>query len=299
MLEDGNLLRSVASLGKSAVSLLKIIADVVGMRYEHKHIVKVAKAKQEAAITDAETKIYIEELMEERRRYNQNKRNIITKSLPQLDESAAPENMDIDWIVNFFDRCRLVSDDQMQTLWANILAREAMQPGSYSRRTVNLVASMDKHDADLFTALCGFCWGSDGMRAPAIHEFYHRVFANGGIDYMALRHLDDIGLINLRFGNQPFAEHKLPNSITLSYFDRKLALRHDQESIHGSGGYKLDWGGVSLTGAGEQLERICGAVPVPGFFDYMRSEWKKHFRPAYPSQQGGKAAAEAVEVQSA
>ena len=299
MLDDDNLLEPLASLGKPAITLVQIVADAIGMWYRPKHVVKMAEAKKEAAIIEAKAKIDIEELIEERRRYNQNRRNIITKALPQLDESAAPENIETDWIVNFFDRCRLVSDDQMQTLWANILAREAIQPGSYSRRTVNLVASMDKNDAGLFTALCGFCWDSNNIRAPAIHQLYDRVFANGGIDYLALRHLDDIGLINLHLGNQRFAEPKLPNSITLSYFRRKLTLRQDQESIHGNGGYRLDWGAVSLTGAGEQLEPICGAVPVPGFFDYMKNEWTKHFQPAYPSQQGGRRAAEAVEGESA
>ena len=296
---NDNPLAPLAPLGKAANTLVKKIADAIGMVYEPTHVVRMAKAKKQAAIIEAETEIEIEELKTEQRRYSQNRRSITTKALRQLDESADPENIETDWIVNLFDRCRLVSDDQMQTLWANILAGEANRPGSYSRRTVNLVASMDKKDADLFTALSGFCWASDSMRAPAIHQLYAREFVNGGIDYMALRHLDDIGLINLHLGNQPFAELKLPNSVTLSYFGRKLTLTHDQESIHGNGGYRLNWGAVSLTGAGEQLEPICGAVPVRGFFDYMRKEWTEHFQPAYPSQQGGKRAAKAAEGESA
>ena len=286
MLNDNPL----APFGKAANTLVKKIADTIGMVYKPTHVVRMAKAKKEAAIIEAQAKIEIEELIGERRRYNQNRRNITTKALPQLDESATPENIETDWIVNFFDQCRLVSDDRMQVLWANILAGEANQPGSYSRRTVNFVASMDKRDAELFTALCGFCWASDSIRAPAIHQLYTRTFVNGGIDYMALRHLDAIGLISLHLGQQPFAQLNLPNSVALSYFGRTLTLRHDQESIHGKGGYRLNWGAVSLTGTGQQLEPICGAVPVRGFFDYMKNEWTEHFGPAYPSQGRGERA---------
>ena len=274
----------LAPFGKAANTLVEKIADAIGMVYQPKHLERMAKAKKKAALIAAEGEIEVEELIRERRGYNQNRGNITTRALPQLDESATPESIETDWIVNFFDKCRLVSDEQMQILWANILAGEANRPGSYSRRTVNVVASMDKRDADLFTALCGFCWASDTIRAPAIHQLYARTFVNGGIDYVALRHLDAIGLISLHLGQQPFAQPHLPNSVTLSYFGRTLTLRHDRESIHGNGGYILNWGVVSLTGTGQQLEPICGAVPVRGFFDFMREEWTEHFRPAYPSQ---------------
>ena len=238
----------------------------------------MANAKKKAAIIEAGTPIEIEELLAERRRDNQNRDNITAKALQQLDEgSAEPEKIETDWIVNFLDKCRLVSHDKMQILWANILAEEANRPGSYSTRTVNMVASMDKRGAELFTALCGFCWASEGIRTPAIHQLYDRMFVNRGIDYMALKHLDDIGLISLHLGQQRFIERRLPNSVELSYFGKTLTLRHEQESING--GYTLNWGAVSLTGTGQQLEPICGAVPVQGFFDYMKNEWRENFRP--------------------
>lgn len=76
--------------------------------------------------------------------------------------------MDDDWIVNFFDKCRLVRDEQMQSLWARILAGEANKPGTFSRRTVNFVASMDKIDASAFTHLCSFCWHIEKAPRPII-----------------------------------------------------------------------------------------------------------------------------------
>ena len=46
----------------------------------------------------------------------------------------------------------------MQILWARVLAGEANAPGTYSKRTVNLLSDFDKSDAELFTKLCGFGW---------------------------------------------------------------------------------------------------------------------------------------------
>ena len=36
-----------------------------------------------------------------------------------------------DWIIKFFDKNRLVTDEDVQDLWASILAGEANSAGSY------------------------------------------------------------------------------------------------------------------------------------------------------------------------
>ncbi|MFC1592622.1 DUF2806 domain-containing protein [Chloroflexota bacterium] len=51
-------------------------------------------------------------------------------------------------------QCRIISDDDMQMLWSRILAGESNSPGTYSKRTINALASFDKVDAELFTKLC-------------------------------------------------------------------------------------------------------------------------------------------------
>ncbi|MGO9633300.1 MAG: DUF2806 domain-containing protein, partial [Steroidobacteraceae bacterium] len=41
---------------------------------------------------------------------------ITEKALPLLGEGASPQNIEDDWIAHFFDRCRLISDEEMQGL---------------------------------------------------------------------------------------------------------------------------------------------------------------------------------------
>ncbi len=79
--------------------------------------------------------------------------DITAKALPRLDENAKPDSIEDDWIVNFLDKSRIVSDNQMQDLWSRVLAGEANSPGTYSKRTVNFLSDLDKIEADLFTKL--------------------------------------------------------------------------------------------------------------------------------------------------
>jgi hypothetical protein len=78
---------------------------------------------------------------------------MFAKALPEVSPEAKPESMEDDWIANFFDKCRLISDEEMQSLWARILAEEANASGRFSKRTVDLVGTLDKSDALLFAQL--------------------------------------------------------------------------------------------------------------------------------------------------
>jgi hypothetical protein len=69
----------------------------------------------------------------------------------------------------FFERSRLVSDSEMQSLWGKLLAGEANSPGSFARRTVDSVSSLEKTDAQLFTNLCTLGW-MIGPLTPLVYE---------------------------------------------------------------------------------------------------------------------------------
>ena len=59
---------------------------------------------------------------------------VVKQAIEGLDESSRPEDMNEDWIANLFDRCKLVSDREMQSLWGRILAGEASAPGTFQKR---------------------------------------------------------------------------------------------------------------------------------------------------------------------
>ena len=161
-----NPLIALGDLTKPATVLIEKISDAVGGIFKPHQIVRVAKAEAEAERFQAESQIQVTDLhrramlrfLEEEAKKQSNIEDITQKALPNLKEDSSPQKVEDDWITNFFDKCRIVSDDDMQKLWSQVLAGEANSPGAFSRKTVNLLADLDKSDAELFMRLCSFGW---------------------------------------------------------------------------------------------------------------------------------------------
>ena len=84
----------------------------------------------------------------------------------------------------------------MQELWGRILAGEANTPNSFSRRTVNLVADLDKRDAELLTRLCAFGWMIGGL-TPLVFDLQADIYNRNGIAFDTLGQLEALGLVRL------------------------------------------------------------------------------------------------------
>ena len=141
-----------AGLSRPANTLIKKVSNAVGGIFEPYQITRVAKAEAKASLIKAKAEIQITELhrravhrlVEEEAKRQKNIEDITEKALPQLKSNSNPHNMEDDWITNFFDKSRIVSDQEMQDLWSRILAGEANAPGTYSKRTVNALSDLDK-----------------------------------------------------------------------------------------------------------------------------------------------------------
>ena len=153
MAEKGSLVNiDFGSLSEPATVLIEKISDAVGGIAKPGQITRVAKAEADAEVIKARARIEISEMEEralqrmvrEEGQRQENMESITAKAIPHLKDDAKPDEIEKDWITNFFDKCRLISDQEMQTLWANILAGQANAPGSFSKRTIEIVAALDK-----------------------------------------------------------------------------------------------------------------------------------------------------------
>ena len=189
--------------------------------------------------------------------------------MSRLHEDANPESVDNDWIVNFFDKSRIVSDSEMQELWSRVLANEANSPGSYSKRTVNFLSDMDKTEAESFTKLCGFGW-QIGDFMSLVFDVQAEIYNKHGINFNALSHLASIGLV--QFDNLAgFVRQKLPKRIAVLYYGRALALELPDDADN-----NLELGTALLTRVGQELASLCGSKRADGFWDYAQDQWKKY-----------------------
>ena len=268
----------LSGFSKPANTLVTKIANSFGRHFDPSQRVRMAEAEAQAdrilRVSAAETDIEVDELRQraatrfanEEMTKQINMEDIIEKALPGLDDNANPEAMENDWIMNFFDKCRMVSDDDMQQIWAGILAGEANNPGSFSRRTVNLVADLDKRDAELFRKLCGYAW-MIGSIEPLVFDVQATIYNRDGITFETLGQLQSLGLVRFDSlaGFKLMGFHK---KISVFYYDRPVVLEFPND-----GDNELDTGKTMLTQSGQELAPICGSTPVEGFFDYVYERW--------------------------
>jgi hypothetical protein len=269
-----NSLIDIGKLSKPATVLIEKISDAVGGIFKPYQIVRVAKAESEANRIQAESQIEITDLhrramhrfLEEEAKKQSNIEAIAQNALPLLEDTSAPENVADDWITNFFDKSRIVSDRDMQELWSRVLAGEANAPGAFSKRTVNLLADLDKGDAELFMRLCGFGWMIGEDVVPLVFDAQGAIYVRNNINFRALSHLESLGLIQLN----PIAGFQLglPKTISVFYYGRPVNLTFPVDADN-----PLQIGQVIFTRAGQQLAPVCGSTQVEGFFDFVYERW--------------------------
>ena len=265
------------NLAKPADTLIKKVSNAVGGLFAPYQIKRIAKAEAEAALIKKQSEIEITDLnrravhrwIEEESQRQKNIEDVTAKALPKLNENAKPDSIEDDWLVNFFNKSRSVSDNEMQELWSRILAGEANVPGTYSKRTVNLLSGLDKAEAELFTRLCGFVWVIERQLTPLVLSNEAKIYNRHGINFASLSHLDSIGLI--QFGQMMGLGISLPKRSSVAYYyGRPLALvlpRHDDT---------ISVGTVMLTRTGKELVPLCNSRPVKGFWEYVKEQWKEY-----------------------
>lgn len=211
---------------------------------------------------------------------------IVQKAELQLTEEAMPSLITDDWASNFREKSRTCSDEDMAELWAQLLAGEANNPGSRSRKAVNILADLDKPDAELFSTLCRFrliTFNLSNLRfsgsppparsrfntAPAppllvVLDAQQPMYKDQGIDSQSLAHLEGLGLIKV-----------LPQGYTIG--PGKAAYVLDGTSLVLSCDRPIQMGVAYFTTAGSQLSELCFPLESPkGFADYLIRVWRSH-----------------------
>lgn len=276
-----------SSLSEVGKLLIEKISDAIGVVWEPQRIQRIAKAKTEAAKTEAQGKIEITDMVHralrrwitEETQYQQNIEAITAAALPDLNEEANPSSMDNDWLVNFFDKGRKISDDEMQSLWAHILSGEANTPGAFSKRTVNCVAELNRSEAELFTSLCKFVFvwqPAESDPLLLIFDYNAEIYTDHGIGFDSLQHLENIGLIKQIFPLKGLALTNLPKYCTLTYHGQPLVLELSKDADN-----EIRVGYVMFTSTGRELASICTSQPVEGFWEYVRAQWSQYLPKLY------------------
>jgi hypothetical protein len=235
----------------------------------------VIVAEGRAKVQDIETRAVERVLRREVRRQN-NIESIVNKALPALPpaEMVSEEPVGQDWISLFFEGCQDISNEQMQQIWARILAGEVARPGRFAPRTLRLVHDLTTTDANLFASLCNFTWDTPGSGILISKGIFATILdrdapyiLQAGLNFDALTHLSSIGLIEFNPTDEMFLENLGPE-FSLSYCGHLHKLKPNEA------GLVLPIGHVLLTVAGKELGAIAVRERNDQFAKAILDEWR-------------------------
>ncbi|MBC0854487.1 DUF2806 domain-containing protein [Pantoea stewartii] len=266
-------------LSQPATKLIDKVGDAIGVLYEPRRIRKKAQAdadaKKIAFLADIELSELeeraLERTLKSTARKQENIESITMQAALQIEDGDidVENNLSEDWIVHFFDQCENISDADMQSIWAKILAGEAKSKGSYSKRTINFLSSLDKQDAELITSFGQFVWMA-AVPTPIFLEEASITLEKYGMDFSDLVHLESIGVVTTGLGYSLNYQGKYGR---VSYFGTPVymsfeKLAEDERKI-------IETGTILLTTIGKEIMPLCGAQPNKHYFEDCVERWKK------------------------
>lgn len=123
-----------------------------------------------AVRTDLDIRKEIEaRLIFQEEKKQRNIETVVRRAADELgDREVDANDIDHDWTAAFFTDVQDVSSEQMQQLWAKILAGEVERPGTTSVQTLSILKVMSQEDAELFQRVARFVISRIVVRESAV-----------------------------------------------------------------------------------------------------------------------------------
>jgi uncharacterized repeat protein (TIGR03899 family) len=267
-------LLDIGQISEPVSKLIEAVRAAVGTVYEPTRIRRKAAAEADAALIIAKAELKIQGL--ERRaaervisrelRRQENIERITQCAIEELPETVADEKVDPDWVIQFFDNCQDISNEEMHTIWARLLAGEVAQPGSFSPRTLAIFKLMRREDAELFERACSFVWNRDDDLVPVLLEPREPFVSQDTphLDFGELIHLESMGMLS----SIGVGEVNLTSVTEMVYFGKRYGF-----SAVRPGGVPI--GKALFTQAGQELARIVKAHPNWNYRDRVLHYWRQ------------------------
>ena len=211
---------------------------------------------------------------------------VAEQALVALEDTLVPDHEpDPDWTARFFNEVQDVSSEEMQTLWAKILAGEVERPGSTSIRTLGVLKNLDRSTAKTFRRFCSTAVSfrdiDNSLVDVRVASLHGRADTNAlesyELGFGALNVLNEHGLViadfhswfecgawaGVKYG-EPLQLVRLP-----FLFQNKFWVLEPK-----SGGYKetkFQLYGVALTQAGKELSQVVDLEPMSEYDRELRT----------------------------
>lgn len=181
-----------------------------------------------------------------------NQESIINIALNNLSVEARPQDVKDDWVVEFMEMAKLISDSEYQYIWGLILAGEMDNPGSFSIGAIDKLRCLSKKDAECFQKASRIALNVGGKNCILANSNENSGLGNYDFTYEDVLQLSDCGLmrpsevlVDVKFED---SEHRNANMYNDSIVAVLKPLNDDHKTIR----LRI----FSFTEAGNQLLRV-------------------------------------------
>ena len=184
-------------------------------------------------------------------RKQENIETVAGKALGLLEgkPEVEKESVDVDWLVEFFNSVENIGNEEMQDLWARLLAGEIQHSGTFSLRTMDRLSSISQNEAKTFERLL--------EKALCTHNnsfiLSNRDFSSLEYAYNEIMLMNECGLID----STPFLTTNV--DVTFAFSAPILWSDNDVITARAKEGQKIIRLSIHpLTKVGKELSKIVG-----------------------------------------
>lgn len=121
--------------------------------------VAIAKVLEDDAVVQRT----VDRLINEQIKRQKNREAVALGAIKILATRSAPTsqtNVDDEWLDSFSEKAETAHSENVQELWARVLAGELAIPGSFSKRALDVLKALDQSEAEKFANMVRFSFGN-------------------------------------------------------------------------------------------------------------------------------------------
>lgn len=127
---------------------------------------------------------------------HKNRAQIIEKAVKLLEKGDNPEKIKDDWLIEFFELCKNVSNQELQYVWAKILVNECKEKKTNSFKLLRTISELSRDEIDVIMKVVKECnYGIRSFETIGILCLNNKYLQNINIKYEKIIELEDIGIM--------------------------------------------------------------------------------------------------------
>lgn len=269
MLAEDNILKQVSELATIPVK------NYFEFRNIRKNMLANYSAKMEIELMDkimsseeisTETKVFLSAYIRGGAKKFFNQAKILDIALDKVKEDDKILTIDEDWISDFWEKAKNISNEETQNIWGSVLYFNFVN-GTCTKTLLNTLYLIEKRGIKDFDLIRKFTFqqAKNPIRVYSCIYFIDesRMYRELGLHKYNIHYLSTIGLVEYDW-NHKFI---LPNQKVVLKYGNKIIKIRSQE--------RLEYGNVRLTSDASLLHNALQPVYNEEFFDFCVSKWKE------------------------